>query len=133
MNIAMNLSVYQKYLGEQWALIALGALLAVLLLRHLFLSSLFKILKSLGKESYREIIKGYGKRDFLGWACLALSIGIFELSISFPQYWIPGFSRREGIFLSLIFLLLGILLHARALHVSSASVMTNRSEIDSAL
>lgn len=120
-------------MSEQWAVIALVGMLLTLTVRFLFLGSLFSVLKAWGKEPYRQILKEYARRSTLGWLSMLLGVGISELAISFPSFWHLGPTRREGVFLFVIFLFLGILLHAKALCAASSTVLKRRAETETIL
>lgn len=123
----------QQWLSEQWAGVALAALLAILLIRLIFLNGLYALLKIMGKETYSQILKASNKSSYIGWLLHFVFVALTVIAVCYPQYGIPGVSRHEGFLLAVIALLSGILLHARALQRAGCDTIKNRSEIDSAL
>jgi hypothetical protein len=118
------------FLEEHWAAVALILLFLALAVRHVLLGSSFRALRKLGSVVSREVGRLYLRRFWVGWMVMAVAIAVWVWVLAFGKSWPAFLSRREGALLGGIVLLLGVLLHARALEAAMLHALKGKLETE---
>ena len=126
----MKLSLHYFDFRQNWALLALVITVMTLVVRYILVRDSFRAVKSLGKETYRQIIHQYAAQSLAGWLYIALAAVVAEILLVFPErlpFWL---TREEGVLAAALFFLVGILLHIRAIHFATVSAVKENAELD---
>lgn len=116
--------------SRNWALWALVVILTALILRYILLRDSFRAVKTMSKETYRQVVHQYAGQSLTGWLYIALSCISAEFFLVFPgplPFWLH---RKEGVLVAAVFFLLGIFFHVRAIHFATVSVARENAELD---
>jgi len=116
--------------SRNWAVLALVIIMTALTMRYILLRDSFRAVKSMGKETYRQVIHQYAGQSLTGWLYIALACLSAEFLIIFPgrlPFWLP---RKEWMLAAAVFFLLGIFFHVRAIHFATVSVSKENGELD---
>lgn len=116
--------------SQNWAVCALAIVLAALIMRYLMVRDSFRAVKSMGKETYKQVVHQYAGQSLPGWLYIALACISAEFFIVFPARLPFGLPRKEGVFAAALFFLLGIFFHVRAIHFATVSVSKENAELD---
>lgn len=118
------------FLAEHWAAVALILIFLALAVRHALLGSSFRALRKLGSGVSREVGRLYLRRFWAGWMVVAGAIALWVWVLAFGKSWPAFLSRREGVLLGGIVLLLGVILHARALEAAMLDALKGKLETE---
>ncbi|GEM_PF-3241708 len=129
MNLA-GLKSIDSFIHENWALAGLAVLLLILTARHVLIRDCIRAAKSLGKETYKQIMHRYSAQSLSGWLLILASAVLTEALLAFPKGLPLWTTRKDSVLLAVLGFMLGTLLHLRAVHLATVSVLKEHSELE---
>ncbi len=107
-----------------WSVIAIGALLGLLILRHLILRKVLISLRSLPRDIARSIELKYAKKSLLGWMLVTASVALMALFWLSPDFFGSFLKLKYWILFWTAFYLLSLFSHINA-YVTSICEIVN--------